>query len=96
MGDKLERLTKLLGRVEKNTTVGVDEDGWIAIDHVESKFPQLLPLLDVLLITEKGRLNISTMDILSKAGYRVTSHETDGFGELSAIVWTKKGKLLVV
>ena len=51
-------------------------------------------LANELLISEDGHNKWNEHDILSKAGFRVFSGETDGFGWITGCIQTKKGLIL--
>ena len=68
------------------------------IEPAKRWFNDLLQELDSLLssflITENGKPNYDAHVALEHFGYRVGPGETDGFGWLTGIVYTKVGKIV--
>ena len=46
------------------------------------------------LITEEGKPNFAAMKLLERNGFHVGPGETDSFGWLSGIIYTRKGKIV--
>lgn len=92
----IETLVQKLKDLEACEEIQADDD-WIVSPNENERHPllrELDGLCDALLITSDGRCNSANISILKDKGFNVGPGETDSFGWITGIIYTKKGKFV--